>query len=77
MFLNLPKYLGLVGRNRPFHGASEVAKLLLRYYDKLYDTHVHSSSGTGGGLGQRECAIREVCQTSQNIFPIPVGEAQQ
>ena len=35
----------------------DFAKLMLTYYDELYDKHIASASGTGAGKGVRSCPI--------------------
>ena len=42
-----------------------VAKVLIGYYDKLYDSHTQNSSGSGSGTGSRPGAMLEAAHPEE------------
>ena len=46
-----------------------VAEIMLTYYDHLYDKHVASATGTGGGRGARECPIVDAALPPEHCGP--------
>ena len=51
----------------------DFAKLMLTYYDELYDRHIASATGTGSGGGVRSCTIVpvHVGLNANDVFSAP------